>query len=100
MLQLFDTCGQRTFEKGSVLKILVNLFVEVFLSIFGKFASLVVILDVLVLRLIFKSWYSHGLVAIWTSVICQSAITKLGNVPFFNIRKLVCTVCSLRACLL
>lgn len=36
MLQLFDACGQRTFEKGSVLKILVNLFVEVFLSIFGK----------------------------------------------------------------
>lgn len=44
MLQLFDACGQRTFEKGGlVLKILVNLFVEVFLSIFGKFASLVVI---------------------------------------------------------
>lgn len=43
MLQLFDSCGQRTFEKGLVLKILVNLFVEVFLSIFGKSASLVVI---------------------------------------------------------
>lgn len=43
MLQLFDACGQRTFEKGSILEILVNLFVEVFLSIFGKSASLVVI---------------------------------------------------------
>lgn len=43
MLQLFDACGQRTFEKGLVLKILVNLFVEVFLSISGKFASLVVV---------------------------------------------------------
>lgn len=31
-------------QKGLVLKILVNLFVEVFLSIFGKSASLVVIL--------------------------------------------------------
>lgn len=42
-LQLFDACGQTTFEKGSVLKILVHLFVVVFLSIFGKSASLVVI---------------------------------------------------------
>lgn len=56
--------------------------------------------DVLVFRLILKSWYSHGLMAIWTSVICQSAVTKLWNFLFFNIRKPVCTVCSLRPCLL
>lgn len=73
MLQLFDACGQRTFEKGSVLKMLVNLFVLVFLSIFGKSASLVVILDVLVFRFIFKLWYSHGLVAIWTLVMPVTA---------------------------